>query len=94
MKYVPNMAAQPSTAFRFNDRTKSNGGGDGADALWRACKDCKQTVKQVQEPPPTPPFDGAVDLGRVDGGRTPGTGVGVVVVVVVEIVVAAGLEVK
>lgn len=48
---IPSIAAHPSTAFRLRESTKSNGGAAGDDALCKACRDCRHTVKQVQEPP-------------------------------------------
>lgn len=61
------MAAHPSTALRLRERTRSNGGAWGDEALCRAWRDCKSTVKQVQEPPP--PDDEALCLtaGRMLG---------------------------
>jgi hypothetical protein len=67
------MDAQPSTAFRFRDNTRSKGGSAGAEALCKACNDCKQTVKQVQEPPV---MMGGEDLWRLWVGRTLGASVG------------------
>lgn len=56
--------AHPSTALRFKDRTRSKGGDAGEEALWRACNDCKQAVKQVHEPPePEPEPDDDLCLG-------------------------------
>src|SRR3569833_1165122 len=43
------MAAQPSTAFRFSESTRSNGGDAGDEAKWSAWRDCRQTEKQVQD---------------------------------------------
>lgn len=63
------IAAHPSTAFRFTERTKSKGGEVGDEALCRAWRDCKQAVKQVQAPPLIPKEDfGRVDTGRILGG--------------------------
>lgn len=45
------MAAHPSTALRFRDRTISKGGIAGEEALCNAWSDCRHAVKQVQEPP-------------------------------------------
>lgn len=67
------MAAQPSTAFRFKERTKSNGGVTGYEALCRACKDCRHIVKQVQEPP-VELIEVDFDLGST--GRILGVAVG------------------
>lgn len=67
------MAAHPSTAFRFKESTKSNGGEAGDEALCRACSDCRHTVKHVQEPPAEL---AGVDLGLGGVGRRFGVAVG------------------
>lgn len=43
------IAAHPSIALRLSDNTRSNGGDTGDES--NACNDCRQTVKQVHEPP-------------------------------------------
>lgn len=54
------ITAQLSTAFLFKGSTRSNGGEAGEEALWSACRDCKQTVKHVQEA--WPPVESVNDL--------------------------------
>lgn len=47
--------AQPSTALRFKERTRSKGGDAGEEALWRAWSDWRHAVKHVHEPPEPEP---------------------------------------
>lgn len=67
------IAAHPSTALRFRERTRSNGGIAGDDALCKAWRDCRHTVKHVQEPPLIVEDD---DLWRVGIGLMLGVAVG------------------